>query len=169
MPAPINEQLRADIIRDIQDSQLARNQIARNRGVSPSTVTAIARQAGLGSAFDRSKTAAATHAKTVDTTAARAALIERLYGFANRTLDRAESPYTQIVAGPAGAEFVKTKLPPLRDVQSAMSAVSMAMDKAGRAEDRNGSGDTEVARSLLGSLFDHLAESFPISDGPGGG
>lgn len=170
MPQPLTDQLRTDLIADIKAGELSRNAIARKHKVSPSTVTKYAAQADIAAPFDRSKTAAATHARQVDNTARRAALIDRLYGLSERLLDRAESPYTQVVTGPGGqAAFVTTKLPPLRDVQAAMSAVAMAMDRAGRAEDRNGSGDTDQAKGLLGALFDHLHDQYATHDDPGGG
>ena len=63
MPPPLDPQLRADILRDIQDTaaaepgeKLSRNEIARRRGVSQATVTKIAKDAGLTGAFDRSQT-----------------------------------------------------------------------------------------------------------------
>jgi DNA-binding transcriptional regulator LsrR (DeoR family) len=54
VPPPLDPQLRADILRDIQDTatadpaqKLSRNEIARRRGVSQATVTKIAKDAGL--------------------------------------------------------------------------------------------------------------------------
>jgi hypothetical protein len=63
VPPPLDPQLRADILRDIQDSatatnpadKLSRNEIARRRGVSQATVSKIAKDAGLTDAFDRSQ------------------------------------------------------------------------------------------------------------------
>lgn len=168
MPRPIDDQLRADILRDIQDGQ-ARNHIARTRGVAPATVTKIAQQAGLTNAFDRSQTEKGTRAKLFDARAARAQLIEDLYADAQRFRERAWSPYEQLITGPEGTDAVTTTLPPLRDQQSAYTALGICMDKAGRAEDKNGDSRNESARSLLGSLFDGLAREFGSGYGDGGG
>ncbi len=165
MPPPLNPQIAADILRDIQDTahatgsdKLSRNEIARRRGVSPSTVTKIAQQHGLAEAFDRSQTVKATRARQFDTAAVRGELIERMYGVAGRMLDRVESPYTQVIAGPAGPEFVTTKLPPLRDAQAGMSSAAIAIDKAARMESANGDSRVEAARSLLGGLLSDLVD-----------
>jgi hypothetical protein len=96
----------------------------------------------------------------------RTVLIERIYGVAGRMLDRVEQPYTQVIAGPAGPEFVTTKLPPLRDAQAGMSSPAIAIDKAARLEDRQGAGRVAAAQSLLGSLFETLAKAH--GDAPDG-
>jgi hypothetical protein len=82
-----------------------------------------------------------------------------MYGVAGRRMDRVESPYTQVITGPAGAEFVTTKLPPLRDAQAGMSSAAIAIDKAARLEDRPGDGRVAAAQSLLGTLFETLRQA----------
>ncbi len=174
MPPPLDPQLRADILRDIQDTQnepdpakrLTRNEIALRRGVSQSTVTKIAKDSGLGAAFDRSQTINATRARQFDAAHERTVLIERMYGVAGRMLDRVEAPYTQVIPGPAGPEFVTTKLPPLRDAQAGMSSAAIAIDKAARLEDRQGDGKVAAAQSLLGTLFETLTKAH--GDAPDG-
>lgn len=174
MPRPLPAQLKADILRDIRDTRdepdparrLTRNQIARRRHVSASTVTRLAAENNLGDAFDRSKTVKATRARQFDAAAERAVLIERMYGVAGRLLDRVEAPYEMVLPGPEGAEFVTTKLPPLRDAQSGMIAAGVAIDKAAKLEDRQGDGGVDAARSLLGSLFTGLQQAYG-DDGPG--
>lgn len=93
-----------------------------------------------------------------------------MYTVADHMLDRVTSPYTQVITGPAGAEFVTTKLPPLRDAQAGMSSAAIAIDKAARMEAANGDSRVEQARSLLGGLLTDLAaehgDSYP-SDGTG--
>lgn len=170
MPPPLDPQLRADILRDIQDGQLSRSEIARRRNVSPSTVSKIAKDSDVPTAFDRTQTAKATRAKQLDNAAHRTVLIDRMYSVADHMLDRVTSPYTQVITGPAGAEFVTTKLPPLRDAQAGMSSAAIAIDKAARMEAANGDSRVEQARSLLsGLLTDMVAahgDSYP-SDGAG--
>jgi hypothetical protein len=103
-----------------------------------------------------------------DVAAARAALIEDLFRDAQRFRARAWSDYTQIVSGPAGAELVTTKLPPLRDQQSAYTSLAICLDKASRLEDRSGDGRVDAAKSLLGSLFDSLQSVHGNGDRPDG-
>ena len=168
MPRPIDAALRARIIADIKAGKMNRNEIARTHGVSGSTVTKIAKDERIAFAFDRSKTQNATRARQFDAAAARARMIEDLYADAQRFRGRAWSQYTQVVSGPLGAEFVTTRLPPLRDQQAAYTSLAICMDKAGRLEDRNGDGRIDAARSLLGALFDGLkAEHGDRPDGSG--
>ncbi|WP_221761289.1 helix-turn-helix domain-containing protein [Kibdelosporangium aridum] len=58
-----------DRVRELHAEGKTRNDIARAIGRSPSTVTGIARKLGL--TFDRSATAAATHARQIDNRARR--------------------------------------------------------------------------------------------------
>jgi len=165
VPKALDPAKRNAIIADIKAGH-QRNQIARDHTVSGSTVTKIAGQEGLTDAFDRTQTENATRARGIDLAATRAALIERLYGIAGRMLDRVESPYTQIISGPAGAELVTTKLPPLRDAQAGMSSAAIALDKAARLEDRQGDGKVDQAKSLLGAMFEGLRKAH--GDAPDG-
>jgi hypothetical protein len=165
VPKALDPTIRTAIIEDIKAGK-QRNQIARERNVSGSTVTKIAGEEGLTNAFDRTQTVNATRARGIDIAAARAVLIERMYGVAGRMLDRVESPYTQVVGGPMGAELVTTKLPPLRDAQAGMSAAAIAIDKAARLEDRNGDARVDQARSLLGAMFEGLQRAH--GDAPDG-
>lgn len=166
MPAAIDQAKRQAITADIQAGK-PRNQIARDHSVSGSTVTSIAKNAGIDRAFDRSKTQKCARARVFDAAAARNTLIEDLYGDAQKLRQRAWSEYTQVVTGPQGAEFVTTKLPPLSEVRSAYTAFGIAVDKASRLEDRNSGSAAAVAGSLLGSLFDQLQQEH--GDGPGDG
>ena len=177
MPRPIDGQLKADILRDIRDTRdepdpgkrLTRNAIARRRGVSPGTVTNLAAANGLADAFDRTNTVKGARARQFDAAFARAVLIERYYVEAGKVLDRVSTPYTQVILGRGGPEFVTTRLPPLRDAQAGMSASAIAVDKAAKLEDRQGDGRVDAAKSLLGGLLAGLQAVYGDSpDGSGG-
>ncbi|MBA9003678.1 hypothetical protein [Thermomonospora cellulosilytica] len=71
MPAPLPDDVRAAILADIKAGTKSRNQIARDHGVSPSTVTRLAQTDGLDEAFDRSQTEKATTARVADSKAGR--------------------------------------------------------------------------------------------------
>ncbi|MCI2424110.1 helix-turn-helix domain-containing protein [Saccharopolyspora sp. K220] len=77
-------------MRELHAQGKTRNDIAREIGRSPSTVSRLAHAAGLS--FDRSKTAAATQAKQRDNAARRADLVRRLYGRGEANLGRLEAP-----------------------------------------------------------------------------
>jgi transposase-like protein len=158
VPKPLTQAKRDAITADIHAGK-ARNQIARDHGVSGSTVTKIAQETGNGAtAFDRSQTEKATRAKRFDAAAARVQLIEDLYGDAQRFRQRSWSDYTQIVSGPAGAELVTTKLPPLRDQQSAYTSLAICLDKAAKLEQADAA-DGEAGFSAVDEwLADVLSE-----------
>jgi hypothetical protein len=137
-------------------------------------VTLLAADGGLhgqvGVLHYRTQTAKATRAKQLDNAARRTVLIDRMYTVADHMLDRVTLAYTQVITGPAGAEFVTTKLPPLRDAQAGMSSAAIAIDKAARMEAANGDSRVEQARSLLRGLLTDMVsrhgDSCP-SDGAG--
>src|SRR5690606_29394390 len=87
LPAPIPDHKRQAILADIKAGK-ARNAIAREHGVSPSTVTNIAKSAGMTDAFDRSQTKRATEAAQADNAAIRAIISRRLLEKANELLDQ---------------------------------------------------------------------------------
>ena len=158
MPAPLHPDKRAAILADIQAENPQRNEIARKHGVSPSTVTKIAREEHLAGAFDRTQTQQAAHARRFDAKLARAQLVQDLYEDAQRLRhERIWAPYTQIVTGPAGAEFVTTKLPPLRDQQAGFTSVAICVDKAAKLAEQDSSDGSAGARSLLGRLGEALS------------
>jgi|GEM_PF-1927810 len=132
---------------------MSRNAIARKHGVSASTVTKLARDAGLVDAFDRTHTEAATAAAEFDARQARRRLIEDLYSDAQAMRERMWSPYTQVITGPAGPEFVTTKLPPIRDQQSAMGFVTSALTKAVDLEKVDADGGAAGAKTMMNDLF----------------
>ncbi|MGF3057111.1 helix-turn-helix domain-containing protein [Microbacterium sp. YY-01] len=66
---PVDPETRTRIV-ELAEQGMARNAIAREVGVSASTVTKYAKRAGI--AFDRSKTAEATRAREIDNAATRA-------------------------------------------------------------------------------------------------
>lgn len=160
MPKPLSARKRNAILRDIQAGSARRNEISRKHGVSASTVSLIAKQAGLGSAFDRSKTREATRARELDCKALRAQLKVDLLHDAQRLRGRAWSAYTVVVGGgPDGAERVELDLPPLPDVRAAYTAIGIAADKSIRLEQHDAGGDVDQAKSLLSRLFTGLAEA----------
>lgn len=160
MPPPLNDTKRASILADIQARQLSRNAIARKHHVSPGTVSNIAKAAHVTDAFDRSKTENATRARVFDAKAARARLIEDLYGDAQRLRARAWEPYTQIVSGPAGPELVTTKLPPLRDQQAGYTALAICVDKALKLEAIDSDQGTEAGKTMIGDLRSALGLAY---------
>lgn len=154
MPKPLPPKKRAAILADIKAGQKSRNAIARDHGVSTSTVSGIASSEGLTDAFDRSGTEAATRARVIDCKAAREQLKADLLADAQRFRERAWSPYQVVVSTPEGAEVVTLDLPPLTEARAAYTAIGIAIDKSLRLEqhDSGEGGLTAVDEWLRGML-----------------
>lgn len=138
-----------------------RNEIARQFGRSPGTVTNIARECGIAEAFDRTATKRATAARQEDNRARRAELIERCYNAASIELERIEAvqrgePYRLVHACGNGSVIdQETTTAPARDRQAIATSAGIWIDKAKVLESVNdGSGD--AALGLLERLFDGI-------------
>jgi hypothetical protein len=156
MPAPLDPVIREAILTDVRAGDLSRNAIARKHGVANATVTKLAKDAHVVGAFDRTNTEKGMRARAFDAKVARAELIERLYGDAERFRLRAWEPYTQVVASVMGPAFVTTKLPPLRDQQAAFTSLGIAIDKAIKLEDVDNDQGAAAGRTMVNDLFGAL-------------
>lgn len=155
MPKPLSTRKRNAILADIKAGAKARNQIARDHGVSPGSVTGIAKAAGIESAFDRSKTKDATHAREADCKALRAQLKLDLLKDAQRLRERIWGSYKVVVSIPLGAEVVTLDEVPLTEMRSGYTALGIAVDKSLRLEQHDadgGDGASAVDEWLRGML-----------------
>ena len=140
-----------DRVRALHGRGTARNEIAREIGRAPSTVTGIARALGLS--FDRTTTAAATHARQVDNRARRTEIVGRLYGRAEHLLARLESDrYTFTATTINGIESKSLDHVPAPDEKALASALSTHLSAAGRLEAVDADQGAEGAKSMLGGL-----------------
>lgn len=138
MPPPLDEALRDAILADIRAGQKARNRIARDHDVSPSTVTKIAQDEGLTEAFDRSQTIHATRARNADSDARQAELRARLLETGHMLVGRIDRPVPiwgigQDVDETGGrtARIVKDTIEPgPKDWKDLMAAVASASSQA---------------------------------------
>jgi hypothetical protein len=156
MPAPLDPTLVAAITEDIRARELSRNAIARKHKVSGGAVTKIAKALELelgASPFDRSASEKAVKAAQVDAKAKRSQLMHDLYDDAQRFRTRAWEPYTQVITGPLGPEFVTTQYPPLRDQQAAYTSIGIAIDKATKLETIDDDGGAASGRTMVNDLF----------------
>lgn len=154
MPRPLPDRKRAAILADIEAGQKSRNQIARDHGVSVSTVTKLAPPGS----FDRSLTKRATEAKVADMKAWRAETSRRFLEEANKALDRLGAPYTvHAFAGKDGLyREHQLDLPPAGELRNLMTAAAVAFDKHLAADRHDAGGNVGEVASLLGTLFDGL-------------
>lgn len=153
--APLTDQDR-EHVRQLHADGLNRNEIAREIGRSPSTVTKIAKALGL--TFDRSKTHLAVIAHQVDAKAKRARLMQDLLDDAARLRAELWQPHEYIDHG--GKDFVEARwtqpTPSSADKLKLMQAARQALDGSLRLDQHDGDGTAETVGSLLGSLLDDL-------------
>ncbi|KAB2344869.1 hypothetical protein [Actinomadura rudentiformis] len=160
MPPPLDDATRTAIIADIRAGEKSRNAIARDHGVSWGVVSKLARQIGENNAFNRSSTAKAVEAARTDAKALRVTLIADLYADAQRFRARSWEPYTQVITGPDGPQFVTTKLPPLRDQQAGYTALAICLDKALKLEAVDSDGGAEAGRTMVSELREALGLAY---------
>lgn len=151
MPAPIPEDKRAAILRDIEADH-PRNQIARDHKVSVSTVTKFAKQ--VGHEFDRSHTKNATAAAVADNKSLRAATSRRFLEEANLFLDDLHRPHTVFNFGGKDNTFNSMEFPepPTADKRNLMVSAATAFDKHLVGEKHDADSGAVGARSVLGAL-----------------
>ena len=168
MPPRIPDTTRAAILADIRAGQLGNRKIATKHGVSPSTVTKIAKDEGVTGAFERSNTENATRATVADSRSRRAALAAALLDDADRLRQRAWSSYTYYERGQQGPELVTLEQPPLKEVKEAYVAVGIAIDKHAMLE-KHDSGANEAATSLLSAVAESLHQAYSDVSGKNAG
>lgn len=153
--APLTDNDR-DLVRQLHAAGAARNDIAREIGRSPSTVSKLAKELGLS--FDRTKTAVATAAKVNDAKARRAQLQLDLLGDAERLRRQLWEECEYIDHG--GKDFNEARWtqpePSSADKLKLMQAAKLALDGSLRLDQHDGDGSNETVGSLLGALFDNL-------------
>lgn len=140
MPAPLAPGKRAAILEDIRAGH-PRNQIARDHGVSGSTVTKLAKTLS-DEPFDRSQTKKATEAAQVDHAAVLAKLAAR----------------SAAVAGNILASFEAMDLDAWSKVSPHTRAIALGVcaDKARELAPDAGEAEIEAARSLIGAVFEDI-------------
>jgi len=156
MPKPLSPRKRNAVLADIKAGQKARNQIARDHGISVGSVTNIAKAAGLTNAFDRSATENATRAHEADCKALRAQLKVDLLHDAQRVRTRIWGKHQVVVATAEGAEIVTLDEAPLSEMRAGFTALGIAVDKSIRLEQHDSDDSAAEAKNLLGSLSDAL-------------
>lgn len=149
MPKALPDAKRNAILADIEAGRKARNQIARDHHVSPSTVTKIAKDAAIEAAFDRSHLKHALQAKAADDKAFRAATSRRFLRKCNELLDQMDRPHMVFNIG--GRDNVYTEhlmdRPPTADLRNLMTSAAVAFDKH-LAADKHDAGETGGLNSV---------------------
>lgn len=152
---PIDPAVRDAIIADFGTDK-ARNAIARDHGVSPSTVTKVAQE--VGHEFDRAATKHATQAAVVDNKARRAEISRKFLEKADKLLDQMDQPHLVFNFGGKDNDYNERTLdkPPTADLRNLMTSAAIAFDKH-MAADRHDNDDQGLAavdawlRTMLGT------------------
>ncbi len=127
------------------------NAIARELGVSPSTISGWAKREGLS--FARSKTAAAVAAQRIDRAAVRADIIDRMYIRSQKILTRLEADsFTYRMPTQYGSEIVTDDAAPPGDEKNLAAAIGIYLDKATRLELVDAGDGSQTAKSMLADL-----------------
>lgn len=159
MPAPLDPDKRAQIADAIRQGG-HRNAIAREHGVSPSTVTSIAKQEGLTDAFDRSSTKRATEARNADVAADRASLKAQLLEDAHRLRRQLWEPCELLNFGGRDNTLGRVDLPrpTFEQQRNIMTSVGIAVDKIEKLERLDQGGGLEEAQGLIRDLVAGIRE-----------
>jgi transposase-like protein len=137
--------------RELFEAGKSCNAIAKELGVSPSTISGWAKKEGLS--FDRSKTAAAVSAHRIDRAAVRADIIDRMYTRSQRILTRIEaSTYTYTISTPLGAEKITESEVPSAEEKNHAHALNVYLERATRLELVDGNAGEEQAKGMLAEL-----------------
>jgi hypothetical protein len=152
MAAPISARKRTAILKAIKAGGSSRAQIARDHKVSGSTVSKIAKEAGIEAPFDRAHTKTATQARVTDMAARRAKLAELLLQDAYALRERAWETYPVVNMTPDGPEITYLPLPPARDTQALYTALGITVDKHVMIVKHDADPGTDSAKSMLADL-----------------
>ena len=147
--AAITDNQRADVLR-LHGEGLSRNEIARQVGISTTSVSNICRTAGL--TFSREQTQKATAAAQIDLAAGRIRLAGKMLALGERAIDRAFEPYTHITSD---GEVEELDEMPIADQQRAMTTAGIAFDKITRIVEKSDTGLDQAA-----GVLDQIAAGF---------
>lgn len=157
-PRPVDDEKRAEVKR-LHGAGLGRNQIARELGISGSTVTKIAKGFDPPLEFDRSATVLALAAVRIDHAAERATLKGMLLVRAREALEAMDSPHVVYSFGGKDNTYNERLLdaPPVGDQRNLMTIAAIAIQRHADLErvDQNG-GDLAGAVGMVGALHEAL-------------
>lgn len=152
---PLTQAQRQTII-DLHAAGRKRNEIAREAGVAPASVTKVCQQEGL--TFDRTATRAAVAAKVVDAKERRAELTLLLLEDAHRLRQQLWAPARLVNFGGKDNTLAETTLtePLFVDKKNIMSAVGIAIDRVVKLEAIDNDNGVSDAQSMIQKLIDGI-------------
>lgn len=149
-----------DRIRHLHAAGTTRNDIARDLGRSPATVSKVCVELGL--TFDRTAVAAATEARKADAASRRASLELDLLDDAARLRKQLWKPARYIDHG--GKDFDRVEWtqdePTAVDKLKLMQAVGVAIDRSLKLAEHDSDQGVDQAKSMLGDLMTQLGTAW---------
>lgn len=160
MPPPISPDKRDAILTDIRAGEKSCRQIARDHKVSPSTVSDLAKDAGMPDAFARSQTKNATAAVVADSRARRAEISRKFLEKADQLLDRMDEQHRAFNFGGKDNTFAEEWLdrPPPAELRNLIVSAAVAFDKHLAGERHDAGGDASAVGGMLGRLLEDLTQ-----------
>lgn len=157
---PVDDEIRERVREAIRAGD-PRNTIARAFGLSGSTVSSIAKRAGLS--FDRSAVAAATKARSVDLAAGRTRLAEKMLAASEDMLDRIDDPYLVFSFGGKENDYNEHTLAsaPVEVRRNVITTAGIAFDKLTRIVE-NDSGAADGAIGVLDQVAGALSQAADV-------
>ena len=148
-------------VRELADAGKGRNEIAAELGISVGSVTNIA--AAIGVSFDRSMTAQAVAARSMDCKLLRTELGLKLLRKANQLIDDMDKPFLAFSFGGRDNTYNEHQLdgPPTGDIRNLMQAASTAISRHLDLDKHDADGGVETEKSLLAALGTALGVSGP--------
>jgi len=142
--------------RELFDQGLSCNAIARELAVSPSTISGWAAREHLS--FDRSATAAAVAAHSIDAKARRQNIAARLMDRAEEFIEQMDQPFLAFNFGGKDNTYEEHELtrPPTGDIRNLMQSTTMALKEARELERMDGDQQIADGESLVRSLAEAL-------------
>ncbi|GAA1454152.1 hypothetical protein [Nocardiopsis tropica] len=161
----ISDEQRASILEDIRAGGSCRG-IAKDHGVSPGSVTNIAKKAGLSDAFERADTEKATRARTTDMAALRAEISEKYLRKASELLDQMDQPHLVFSFGGKENTYNEAVLEraPTGDLRNLMTASAVALDKHLKILATETDPGAATAASMLSGIADALEKAAEVLD-----
>lgn len=152
--SPMNPETRAEA-RRLFDAGMSRNQIARELNLDPATITRWAKREGVE--FDRSQTAIAVRAHTIDIAASRTLLAQKMLTVAHDLLESTDAPYLVYNFGGSSNTYREHLLPspPAEVIRNAVTTAGIAFDKASKVLEQTPEGLSGV-ESLIDRLEDEI-------------
>lgn len=128
MPARLADPKREAILADVRAGKTC-GQTSRDHEVSRSTVSKLAKEAGL--TFERTQTKSATEAVLADNRAWRAQTSRRFLAKCNALMDRMDGPHLVYAFGGKDNDYNEHELaePPVDALRGLMTAAAIAFDK----------------------------------------